>query len=140
MEHLGTALPALKSPAHGKPADTAAGGNGKKSDAPTDEVFQQVAHQLRGFSGREINKLCMAIQTHVYAELGAYRKSALKQPTTQMIFEVVDKKVREHNRAMEFLRSGYEYQMQNTPQPSPCGKVSTPYGTAAVPYRNPSMV
>merc|ERR1719453_2643886 len=142
MEHLGSAPAPMKSPVSGKPADTAAGGNGKKNGdgAPTDEVFQQVAHQLRGFSGREINKLCMAIQTHVYAELGAYRKSALKQPTTQMIFEVVDKKVREHNRAMEFLRSGYEYQMQNTPQPSPCGKVSTPYGTAAVPYRNPSMV
>ena len=91
----------------------------------------------------------MAIQTHVYAELGAYNRKALKQPTTQMIFEVVDKKVREHTRAMEFLRSGYEYQMQGsgTPQPSPGGKVSTPYGTkvlsvppppasSSVPYRS----
>jgi ATPase family AAA domain-containing protein 3A/B len=131
LEHLGKVLPVLQSPAAKKQGDTAAGGNGKtENGAPTDEVFLQVAQQIRGFSGREINKLCMALQTHIYAEMGTYKRSSLRQPTSQMIFEVVDKKVREHNRAIDFLQSGYQYQHAQSPQQSPTSKPAYSFRTA----------
>jgi len=124
-EHLGKA-PLMASPAGKKQADTAAG---KPQALPTDDVFQQVAHQLRGFSGREINKLCMALQTHVFAEAGNFGSSRKSlQPTVQMLFEVVEKKVREHNKAIEIMAHGYQHNtLLQTPQPTPSGNGKNPY-------------
>merc|ERR1719230_38855 len=71
----------------------------------------------------------MALQTHIFAEIGNYsRRSKALQPTAQMLFEVVEKKVREHNKAIEFLAHGYQHAtLMPTPTPSPCGNGKNPY-------------
>merc|ERR1719253_38834 len=86
------------------PADQGAG-------QPSDDVFTQVADQLRGFSGREIAKLCMALQTHIFAEAGAtgVDKKQNLEVTTEMLFSVVGKKVKEHNKAMRMMQEGYAF-------------------------------
>merc|ERR1712216_141139 len=78
---------------------------------PSDDVFTQVADQLRGFSGREIAKLCMALQTHIFAEAGAVGAGVKQnlEVTTEMLFSVVGKKVKEHNKAMRMMQEGYAF-------------------------------
>lgn len=88
-----------------KQADRAAGNGNKTPAEPDASVFAQVAQELQGFSGREIAKLCMALQTHIFSE-GTGKQVAV---TTSMVFDVVRKKVKEHNKTIEILREGYAF-------------------------------
>merc|ERR1711959_235351 len=101
-------------------ADRAAG-------EPSDDVFMQVAQMLSGFSGREISKLCMALQTHIFAEAGMSKAHHL-EITTEMLFEVVNAKVKEHNKALRMISEGYAFKMRSGASeggslpPTPSGK------------------
>merc|ERR1719428_2614695 len=67
----------------------------------------EAAQRLHGFSGREIAKLFTSLQTHVlYA---SQRTEVMHHLPQSMLFEVVDQKVKEHDRTAEFQVSGYKY-------------------------------
>jgi len=112
---------------------TPKGQNGKHTIAdraagePSDDVFMQVAQMLNGFSGREISKLCMALQTHIFAEAGMSKAHHL-EITTEMLFEVVTAKVKEHNKALRMISEGYAFKMRSGASeggslpPTPSGK------------------
>ena len=79
----------------------------KKKPAAVDnsrleKSFEVVAGKITGFSGREISKLFMSLQTHVYS-LG------LEEVTDEVLFSVTDHKVAEHHRAKNMQKNGYIY-------------------------------
>lgn len=72
------------------------------------EDLKDVARQIQGFSGREISKLFMSLQTHIlYSERG--HLDALQYMQKDQLFEVVKQKIAEHSRTHEFQLSGYDY-------------------------------
>jgi len=80
----------------------------RPADEPVDEVaLGEAAERLHGFSGREISKLFTSLQTHVlYA---SKHTSVMHHLPQSMLFEVVDQKVKEHDRTVEFQVNGYKY-------------------------------
>jgi ATPase family AAA domain-containing protein 3A/B len=98
--------------------------NGDTEEMLDEAGMCEIARRLHGFSGREISKLFTSLQTHIlYAAQTAEVAGFLKK---QSVFDVIDSKVKEHERTADFLVTGYEYQRQATPvQGTP---VSTPSG------------
>lgn len=81
----------------------------------TDEAaLSEVARRLQGFSGREISKLFTAMQTHILYENRAKLKTAHSLPRS-LLFNVVDQKVEEHRRTIEFQVTGYDYHHKEAP-------------------------
>uniref|UniRef100_A0A7S1AZ88 AAA+ ATPase domain-containing protein n=1 Tax=Noctiluca scintillans TaxID=2966 RepID=A0A7S1AZ88_NOCSC len=78
-----------------------------RSTLVDDDALCEVAGSLRGFSGREISKLFISLQTHVlYCEKGSDASQYLER---RILSEVVNQKVVEHSRTADFLASGYDY-------------------------------
>lgn len=77
-----------------------------QEDMVDEEALNQAAVRLHGFSGREISKLLTSLQTHI---LYSGQRSSGICLTRQMLFEVIDQKVREHGRTVDFQVSGYNY-------------------------------
>jgi len=86
----------------GFPADS------KKDDIVDETALAEVARRVQGFSGREIAKLFTSLQTHVLYGMSRNEKGYKRLPKP-MLFEVVDSKVKEHERTAEFQVSGYNY-------------------------------
>mmetsp|Transcript_11707 Transcript_11707/g.25218 ORF Transcript_11707/g.25218 Transcript_11707/m.25218 type:complete len:822 (+) Transcript_11707:54-2519(+) len=117
-------------PAHAAgESDTAAGRDIVGQSVTTDHL-KTVSQKVTGFSGREIAKMFVAVQTHVYAS-DQLQARATKQKTrgkrnltmtADMLMEVVDKKVKEHGRTVDMITSGYTYEHQGTPLGSKSGK------------------
>ena len=70
-----------------------------------DSALSIVAERTAGFSGREISKLFMSLQTHVFS-LG------LSQATEEVLLAVTEHKVAEHVRSRQMQKHGYEYDAQ----------------------------
>lgn len=78
-----------------------------RSTLVDDDALCEVAGSLRGFSGREISKLFISLQTHVlYCEKVFDASQYLER---RILSEVVNQKVAEHSRSADFLASGYDY-------------------------------
>jgi ATPase family AAA domain-containing protein 3A/B len=71
----------------------------------TDNHLEEVAKKIVGFSGREISKLFLSIQTHAYA-------AGLDKVTPEMLASVTDQKLSEHNKSKKIQKNGYEYEME----------------------------
>jgi len=91
-----------------------------------------VARRLNGFSGREISKLMMSLQTHILYTLQDAQASFLEK---KLIFQVVDSKVLEHERTADFQVSGYDYVHNESQRGTPIvgTPIITPNGTYTVP-------
>jgi len=87
----------------------------EEKDAVDDASLVEVSRRLHGFSGREISKLFTSLQTHVLYSLKGVSKSGLRQLPKELVFEVVDQKVREHGRTADFQLSGYNYEHKEVP-------------------------
>jgi len=86
--------------------------------ADVDEsALKEAARRLSGFSGREISKLFTSLQTHVLYGLQRNEKGFKRLPKS-MLFEVVDSKVKEHDKTAEMQVSGYNYEVQHSNPPS----------------------
>merc|ERR1712032_908972 len=59
-----------------------------------EDSAKSISTQLAGFSGREISKLCMALQTHVYSN----SKGGHLELSNKLLRDVVTMKVKEHTR------------------------------------------
>jgi ATPase family AAA domain-containing protein 3A/B len=93
----------------------------------------EIARRLNGFSGREISKLFTSLQTHIlYASSRAEVGGMLRKKN---VFDVIDQKVKEHERTADFLVVGYEYQHQH-----PSSAQGTPLQTSlhATPISTPN--
>jgi len=87
-----------------KEEDTAAG---EQMDRDVDvKSLKKIVASLRGFSGREISKLFASLQTHI---LYTANSSKHFTPTQRILNKVVDEKVSEHKRAVDFIARGYNY-------------------------------
>eukprot|EP00397_Hematodinium_sp_SG-2012_P005693 GEMP01005715.1.p1 GENE.GEMP01005715.1~~GEMP01005715.1.p1 ORF type:complete len:801 (+),score=197.65 GEMP01005715.1:352-2754(+) len=75
--------------------------------------LKRASLSLRGFSGREISKLFASLQTHI---LYASNKKNIRL-TQCVLHKVVEEKVAEHKRAIEFLATGYKYVSQEVSRP-----------------------
>jgi len=74
------------------------------------ETLNEVAKQLKTFSGREISKLFTGLQTHICAHMkGSSVRTKNLRLTKGTLLEVVKNKVEEHNRTLDVLAKGYEY-------------------------------
>lgn len=98
---------------------------GLGEELPSDELVDEaalveVARRLNGFSGREIAKLFTSVQTHVLYGMQRHDKGFKRLPKS-MLFEVVDSKIVEHDRTVEFQVSGYTYEkgLSNPPSVPP---------------------
>jgi len=103
-----------------------------KKNAFSEADISGVAHSLEGFSGREISKLFIGLQTHICARLlgggGAATKllkntvkKGLKKTKTgeeddgevvltrSFVNEVIDSKLLEHKRTHDVIEKGYTY-------------------------------
>lgn len=106
----------------------------QRDDIVDIEALNDCSQRIHGFSGREIAKLFTALQTHVlFAErqeevsswtsrlspsgrqAAKHKAKSLKAMTKDLLFEVVDQKVKEHNTSRNFQAAGYEYQNQEEP-------------------------
>lgn len=129
----------------GKKAPAAAGAAAKVSLAPAeapaapaasqdnvDEMaLAEASRRLVGFSGREISKLFTTMQAHVLYGMrneSAKKKRGDKGPKylpKKSLFEVIDAKVEEHNRTVDFQVTGYNYEKEasrpSSIPPSPLG-------------------
>jgi DNA polymerase III delta prime subunit len=128
--HAGVALRPPKQPAAMPPSPSAKQCNlnaTTKAEGPVGEeelvdqaALAEAAQRLHGFSGREIAKLFTSLQTHVlysHAQLtkatttnGRKRRKEAHCLPRNMLFEVVDQKVKEHDTSAEFQVSGYNYE------------------------------
>mmetsp|Transcript_89155 Transcript_89155/g.195354 ORF Transcript_89155/g.195354 Transcript_89155/m.195354 type:complete len:858 (+) Transcript_89155:162-2735(+) len=86
-------------------------------DDVDESALKEAARRLHGFSGREISKLFTSLQTHVLYGLQRREKGYKRLPKS-MLFEVVDSKVKEHDRTAEFQVTGYNYEVQHSNPPS----------------------
>jgi len=78
-----------------------------KEEQVDNEVLAEVARRLHGFSGREISKLFTSLQTHMlYSDRGGTKQLCLRR---SLLYRVVDSKVIEHDRSLDFQVSGYTY-------------------------------
>ena len=66
------------------------------------EQLSQIAKTLTGFSGREISKLFMSVQTHMYS-LG------MKNCTVEVLKSVADQKIIEHAKNRAMMKAGYVF-------------------------------
>lgn len=107
---------------------------GKPAKPPPEQVdesaLDDVARRLHGFSGREIAKLFTSVQTHVLFGLGRMERGFKRLPKL-MLTEVVDAKIKEHARTIEFQLSGYNYEFQ--------GQGSCPPSMPQTPQRPPQI-
>eukprot|EP00927_Polykrikos_kofoidii_P037169 TRINITY_DN31344_c0_g1_i1.p1 TRINITY_DN31344_c0_g1~~TRINITY_DN31344_c0_g1_i1.p1 ORF type:complete len:888 (-),score=206.07 TRINITY_DN31344_c0_g1_i1:161-2824(-) len=102
----------------------------RREDLCDEIVLAEVAKKIHGFSGREIAKMFLALQTHI---LYSSRKAVIKRylPKTIML-EVIEQKVSEHDRTVDFQASGYNYVHleRTTPLGTP---LTTPNGARQAP-------
>ncbi|KAF4694721.1 ATPase AAA domaincontaining protein [Perkinsus olseni] len=76
------------------------------SDATVDDdCLRDVAEKLSGFSGREIAKLFMSLQTHMYS-LGI---ETIEEVRESVLKDVADSKLTEHSQTVEMMDNGYKY-------------------------------
>jgi len=99
---------------------TAVGEEPKSEDMVGEDALDEAARRLHGFSGREISKLFTSLQAHV---LYGMRRTAVKDKGPKKLpkrdlFEVVDGKVKEHARTVEFQVTGYNYEVVASNPPS----------------------
>jgi ATPase family AAA domain-containing protein 3A/B len=94
-------------------------------------ALASAARRLNGFSGREISKLMMSLQTHILYSLKGEEVRFLEK---KIMFQVIDSKVLEHERTADFQVSGYDY-VHNERQGTPIvgTPIITPNGTYTVP-------
>jgi ATPase family AAA domain-containing protein 3A/B len=79
----------------------------QREEATDEAALGEAAERLHGFSGREISKLFTSLQTHVlYA---TNQREVMHHLPKSLLFEVVDQKVKEHDKTHEFQVSGYHY-------------------------------
>merc|ERR1740138_1668981 len=64
-----------------------------------DAALSEIARRINGFSGREISKLMMSLQTHVLYSLKGEEVRYLEK---KIMFQVIDSKVLEHERTADF--------------------------------------
>lgn len=107
-------------------------------DTLVDEAaLVEAARRLHGFSGREISKLMTALQTHIlYSDRSLSSRVSKGSHYLQraMLFDVVDQKVFEHQRTVDFQVTGYDYQNTEVPVPVANGEEkchATPNGVAS---------
>jgi ATPase family AAA domain-containing protein 3A/B len=74
-----------------------------KSEGVTEEMLEKIAGKIAGFSGREISKLFLALQTHAFA-------AGHHEINGEMLHQVVDQKVKEHDRNRHIQTHGYVYE------------------------------
>eukprot|EP00929_Paragymnodinium_shiwhaense_P017883 TRINITY_DN12770_c0_g6_i1.p1 TRINITY_DN12770_c0_g6~~TRINITY_DN12770_c0_g6_i1.p1 ORF type:complete len:924 (+),score=268.11 TRINITY_DN12770_c0_g6_i1:62-2773(+) len=105
----------------------------KRESLVDDGALQEVARRLNGFSGREIAKLMMSLQTHVlYNSRAVEIKRYLPK---NLLFQVIDQKVLEHERTATFQVTGYDYVHHESGHGTPVigTPIVTPNGTFHVP-------
>eukprot|EP00928_Gymnodinium_smaydae_P059876 TRINITY_DN4333_c0_g1_i3.p1 TRINITY_DN4333_c0_g1~~TRINITY_DN4333_c0_g1_i3.p1 ORF type:complete len:936 (-),score=259.34 TRINITY_DN4333_c0_g1_i3:148-2862(-) len=105
----------------------------RREDLVDDGALGDVAKRINGFSGREISKLFMSLQTHIlYASARAEVKGFLRR---SLLMEVIDSKVLEHERTVDFNTTGaYEYvHVEGKGTPIIGTPIITPNGTFSVP-------
>jgi len=80
----------------------------RREDLVDEAALADVAQRIRGFSGREISKLFMSLQTHIlYSMVSSITLNFLRKA---LLYEVIEQKVMEHSRTHDFQVSGYDYQ------------------------------
>merc|ERR1740138_1669126 len=98
-----------------------------------DSALSEIARRINGFSGREISKLMMSLQTHIlYSERNKTIKRFLSKA---LALQVVDMKVLEHERTADFQVSGYDYVHNESTRGTPNRgtPIITPNGSFQVP-------
>jgi len=107
-----------RSPPVTREEDSAAGRAMTARGEVTPAVLDAVAKKISGFSGREIAKMFVAVQTHVYAtaqmEGKAPGKKGKLELTVDMLMDVVDKKVKEHGKSVDMQQHGYIYRHEES--------------------------
>ncbi|KAF4662251.1 ATPase AAA domaincontaining protein [Perkinsus chesapeaki] len=73
--------------------------------AVDDSCLRRIAERLSGFSGREIAKLFMSLQTHIYS-LGIESIEGVKEG---VLNDVVESKLAEHSQTVDMMDNGYKY-------------------------------
>mmetsp|Transcript_40641 Transcript_40641/g.91683 ORF Transcript_40641/g.91683 Transcript_40641/m.91683 type:complete len:828 (+) Transcript_40641:49-2532(+) len=81
-----------------------------KAEIVDEAGLADAARRLHGFSGREIAKLFTSLQTHVLYSATSKGAGTDFRLRKSMFLEVIDAKVREHERTAEFQVSGYNYE------------------------------
>jgi ATPase family AAA domain-containing protein 3A/B len=114
-----------------------------RQDLVAEDGLAEVAKRIHGFSGREISKLMTSLQTHILfssSSSSSRRKSKLPPfLEKKLLFEVVDAKVNEHHRTVDFGVTGYDYvnQEERSLHNSRCG--SPKAGIITTPQRSPQL-
>eukprot|EP00929_Paragymnodinium_shiwhaense_P113020 TRINITY_DN81285_c0_g1_i1.p1 TRINITY_DN81285_c0_g1~~TRINITY_DN81285_c0_g1_i1.p1 ORF type:complete len:848 (-),score=272.73 TRINITY_DN81285_c0_g1_i1:223-2766(-) len=104
----------------------------KRDEFADQNTLDEVARKIHGFSGREISKLFMSLQTHI---LYTFRDGEKTYLNRKMVFEVINQKVVEHERTADFQVTGYDYVHQESQKGTPIigTPVVTPNGSFHVP-------
>lgn len=108
----------------------------RRADLLTEAGLLEVAKRTHGFSGREISKMMTSLQTHILFcnEAKASRRKARLFLEQKRLFEVVDGKIKEHNRTADFQVTGYEYAEQAS---QPNSRLCSPNGRSGSPLLGP---
>ncbi|KAF4664873.1 ATPase AAA domaincontaining protein, variant 2 [Perkinsus olseni] len=89
----------------GNPEESRGPHRGHSDATVDDDCLYDVAEKLSGFSGREIAKLFMSLQTHIYS-LGI---ETIEEVRESVLKDVADSKLTEHSQTVEMMDNGYKY-------------------------------
>jgi len=107
----------------------------KREDLVTEDSLCEAARRLHDFSGREISKLMTSLQTHILfsdKSMAKVKRSKTNFLEKKLLFEVIDLKVTEHHRTVDFQVTGYDYQNQELQHSQPGSRLVSPKGGGGI--------